>query len=129
MVTEESAEAEKFRQEVRTWLMANLPEGWGTPGYVAPEPFSKEAHELGQQWTKKLYDAGYTGFGYPKEYGGVERPAWETAIIRQEMARTGTHHSEMWPGMAKETLPTQDIERGRNLVRGLLRAWCRVRPG
>jgi alkylation response protein AidB-like acyl-CoA dehydrogenase len=90
MVSKESEKMQAFRQEVRTWLKDNLPEGWGTPEYVAPELSSVEANELGKWWTKKLYDAGYTGFGYPKEYGGIERPPEEIAIIRQEMARTGT---------------------------------------
>ena len=90
MVENESEEMQAFRQEVRTWLKANLPEGWGTPEYEAPEPSSREAHELAKWWTKKFYDAGYTGFGYPTEYGGIERTPEEIAIIRQETARTGT---------------------------------------
>lgn len=89
MVSEKSQKTEEFRQEVRTWLMDNLPEGWGTPSYVSPSARSKEAHELGTQWTKKLYDVGYRGFSYPKEYGGIERPDWQKAIIGQEIARTG----------------------------------------
>ncbi len=89
MVSEESEKAEEFRQEVRAWLMQNLPKGWGTPEYVPPKT-NKERHELGQWWTKKLYDAGYTAFGYPTEYGGIERPAWQRQIISGEMRRTGT---------------------------------------
>ncbi len=81
---------EAFRKEVRDWLKANLPKGWGTPEYKAPESFSRETHERGKWWTKKLYDAGYTGFGYPKEYGGIERPREEITIIREEMGRVGT---------------------------------------
>ncbi len=90
MVSEESAKADAFRQEVRTWLKENLPEGWGTPQYKAPDRLNEEAQESGRAWQKKLYDAGYTAFGYPREYGGIERPAWEIQIIREEMARTGT---------------------------------------
>jgi alkylation response protein AidB-like acyl-CoA dehydrogenase len=86
---EESAKAAAFRQEVRAWLEANLPKGWGTLDYVPPPRGSREAHEFGKEWTKKLYDVGYTGFGYPKEYGGIERPREEIMIIREEMARTG----------------------------------------
>ncbi len=89
MVSEEAAKAEEFRQEVRAWLMQNLPKGWGTPEYVPPKS-RKEEHELGQWWTKKLYDAGYTAFGYPVEYGGIERPAWQRQIIGQEVRRTGS---------------------------------------
>jgi alkylation response protein AidB-like acyl-CoA dehydrogenase len=90
MVISDSSKEEAFRKEVRAWLKANLPKGWGTPEYKAPKSFSREAHELGKWWQKKLYDVGYTGFGYPKEYGGIERPREEIAIIRQEMARVGT---------------------------------------
>ncbi|OGN89235.1 MAG: hypothetical protein A2158_06505, partial [Chloroflexi bacterium RBG_13_46_14] len=64
--------------------------GWGTPEYVPPERGSKEAHDLGKQWQKKLYDAGYTGFGIPKEYGGIERSREEAVVIREEISRIGT---------------------------------------
>ncbi len=99
MVSEESAKLDTLRREVRTWLKENLPKGWGTPDYVPPPSYSQEQHELGREWTKKLYDAGYTGFGYPKEYGGVERPTEEIAVIRQELARTGTPGGPLSLGM------------------------------
>jgi alkylation response protein AidB-like acyl-CoA dehydrogenase len=86
----DSAKLDAFRREVRAWLKANLPKGWGTPEYTAPDAFSREAHELGKSWQKRLYDVGYTGFGYPKKYGGIERPPQEIAIIREELARYGT---------------------------------------
>ena len=86
----ELGKAESLRQEVRDWLVKNLPEKWGTPEYQPPERLSRDAHELGESFTGRLYDAGYTGFGYPGEYGGIERPAWEIAVIREEMARCGT---------------------------------------
>ncbi len=99
MVSEDAEQAEAFRQEVRGWLKANLPTGWGTPEYIATERRSKEMQELGESWTKKCYDAGYTGFGYPKEYGGIERPAWQIRIIREEMSRTGTPPGPMSQGL------------------------------
>lgn len=89
MVSDESIGVETLRAEVRAFLDENLPEKWGTPEYVPAERLSQEAQELGKSFQKRLYEAGYTGFGYPKEYGGVERPAWEIAIIRQELARRG----------------------------------------
>ena len=90
MVSEESEKLQALRQEVRTWLRENLPEGWGTPAYVPPVRGTAEAQAAGKEWSKKLYDAGYTGFTVPKEYGGVERPRDEQAVIREEMSRTGT---------------------------------------
>jgi alkylation response protein AidB-like acyl-CoA dehydrogenase len=99
MVNEDSANQEAFRQEVRTWLKENLPEGWGTPKYKAPERLTEESQKLGEEWTKKLYDAGYTGFNYPKECGGIERPEWQRRIILQEMSRCGTPPGPMSQGL------------------------------
>jgi len=90
MVSEESEKLQALRQEVRAWLRDNLPEGWGTPEYVGLERGTAEGQAAGKAWVKKLYDAGYTGFTVPKEYGGIERSREEQAVIREEMARTGT---------------------------------------
>ena len=90
MVSSDTEKAEALRKEVRDWLIENLPEKWGTPDYESPERLSPEAQELGKSFQKRLYDAGYTGFNVSKEYGGVERPAWEVAIIREELVRRGT---------------------------------------
>lgn len=90
MVAKEVEELGALRLEVRAWLKENLPQGWGTPEYLAPERGTSEAQVIGKQWVKRLYDAGYTGFGVPKEYGGIERSPEEIAVIREEMARTGT---------------------------------------
>jgi alkylation response protein AidB-like acyl-CoA dehydrogenase len=89
MVSGETQKAEALREEVRAFLGKNLPEKWGTPAYKAPEPGSEQAIALNKSFTKKLYDAGYTGFGVPAKYGGVERPAGERAIIRAEILRSG----------------------------------------
>jgi len=99
MVSDNLEQKEKFREEVRTWLKENLPKGWGTPEYVAPVKLSPEYQEQAVQWRKKRYDAGYTGFDYPREYGGIERPAWQISIINEEMARTGTPPEPMSQGL------------------------------
>lgn len=90
MVSNESVEVATLREEVRAWLDENLPEKWGTPEYEPPEEDSPEARTLSKSFTKNIYDTGYTGFGVPVEYGGVERPAWERNIIREELRRRGT---------------------------------------
>ena len=42
---------ENFRREVHDWLVANLPDGWGTPSYKKPEdPAEKVA--FGRQWQR-----------------------------------------------------------------------------
>jgi alkylation response protein AidB-like acyl-CoA dehydrogenase len=99
VTTEQSSKEAVFRRQVRTWLKANLPKGWGTPEYKAPERQSEAAQVLGEQWTKTCYDAGYAGFGYPKEYGGIVRPDWEIRIIQEEFALCGTPPGPMSQGL------------------------------
>ena len=62
----ELSEPEKaFRDEVRTWLKANVPRKDGTA-----ESDMKSFVESRRAWQKKLYEAGYVGITWPKEYGG-----------------------------------------------------------
>ena len=52
-----------FRDEVRTWLNENKPkEPLPAPG------LERLAYE--KAWQKKLYDGGWAGISWPKEYGG-----------------------------------------------------------
>ena len=90
MVSNEAEKTEALREEVRAFLRENLPEKWGTPAYEPLEAGSEEQIALSKSFTKKLYDAGYTAFGVPAEYGGIERPPQEIAIIREELRRQGT---------------------------------------
>jgi len=90
MVSKETEKADVLREEVRAFLRENLPEKWGTPAYEPLEQGSEQAIALSKSFAKKMYDAGYTGFGVPAAYGGVERPAWEINIIREELRRQGT---------------------------------------
>lgn len=81
------SKTEALKEEVRAFLAKNLPPKWGTPAYKALEPGSPEAIALSKTFTQKLYDARYTGFGVPAKFGGIERPADERAVIRQELVR------------------------------------------
>jgi len=130
MVSQDSEKLVGFRKEVRDWLRANLPVGWGTPEYRGPEYLSEEYQALGEEWTKKLYDAGYTGLGYPKEYGGIERPLEEMIIIQQEMMRCGTPGGPMSQGvlMAAPTILShgQEWQKKRFIPKILSgeESWC-----
>ncbi len=64
-----------FRKSVRAWLEANLPR--------APLPTLDER----RAWHRKLYEAGYLGMGWPKEFGGGGARPMEQAIVADEMAR------------------------------------------
>ena len=80
-----SAEEEQFRQDLRQWLQQNLPQGWGTPGYKAPKGEGR-LHFL-REWQRKMYDGGYVGLSWPKEYGGRGASMIEMAIFNEEMAK------------------------------------------
>ena len=79
---------ETFRREVRDWLIANLPEGWGTPDYRRPEdPAEKVA--FGRRWQRKLHDGGWAGLHWPKEYGGRGATPLEQFLFAEEYTRVG----------------------------------------
>jgi alkylation response protein AidB-like acyl-CoA dehydrogenase len=78
-------EEERFRQRVRDFMKANLPEGWGTPGYKGAA--GEETMELQRDWTRRLHQAGFLGMAWPKEYGGQGASQIELAIFNEESAR------------------------------------------
>ena len=74
-----SPDEEAFRDEVRAWLKAN-----------APRDDSNEADqakliENRRAWQRKLYEAGYVGITWPKEYGGRGAGFMEQLIFNDEM--------------------------------------------
>jgi alkylation response protein AidB-like acyl-CoA dehydrogenase len=74
-----STEEEGFRDELRTWLDANHP---------GREPDGDEAaFEFRVDWQKKLFDAGWAGVSWPREYGGRGASLIEQAIFNEEMVR------------------------------------------
>jgi alkylation response protein AidB-like acyl-CoA dehydrogenase len=69
----------EFRDELRAWLAENHP-GEEPPGDDA-------AFNHRRDWQRKLFEAGYAGFAWPKEYGGRGATLVEQAIFGEEMAR------------------------------------------
>jgi alkylation response protein AidB-like acyl-CoA dehydrogenase len=78
-----SAEAEAFRAEIRAFLTEALPHDW--PGLGSMEKPDADAFSI--TWRRKLYEAGYIGLTWPKEYGGSGRTKVEQVVLAQEMAR------------------------------------------
>ena len=72
-----SAEDRAFREKTRRWLEANTP--------------SDDLKTLVERkaWHRTLYEAGYVGMLWPKEYGGWGATAMQQAIVQDEMARIG----------------------------------------
>jgi alkylation response protein AidB-like acyl-CoA dehydrogenase len=80
-----SAEEERFRQDLREWLKNNLPAGWGTSAFKVPK--GSERIQFLRDWQRKMYEGGYLGLSWPKEYGGRGASMIELAIFNEEMAR------------------------------------------
>jgi alkylation response protein AidB-like acyl-CoA dehydrogenase len=77
-------ESEAFRAEVRAWLEANLPAGWGEPGFsMTPE----ERRAFNTSWPEKLFAGGWICAGWPKEYGGKGLSLIEQVVANEEFAR------------------------------------------
>ena len=77
-----SASEKSFQQEVRDWLAQNKP-----PDREERESAQKEWIDKRRVWQKKLYEAGYIGLNWPKEYGGRGATLMEQVIFNQEMLR------------------------------------------
>lgn len=77
---------EKFRAELRTWLEANLPEGWLEGKRDLPEDLDEYSRVL-RAWQNKLYEGGWAAIAWPKEYGGRNASLMEEIIYHQEMVR------------------------------------------
>ena len=77
---------ERFRLELRAWLRAHLPPGWGTPGYEYPKTYEAWA-TVRRQWDRTLFAGGYAGLSWPREYGGRGATLIEQVIYFEEIAR------------------------------------------
>ncbi len=77
---------EHFRREVRTWLESNLPTGWGTPAYQAPEGAAAVV-DFARGWQQKLHEGGWAGLTWPRECGGRDASYVEQLLFGEEYAR------------------------------------------
>jgi alkylation response protein AidB-like acyl-CoA dehydrogenase len=72
-----------FRAELRTWLTDTIPT-------LPPKPPRDDwpaRREYDTHWQKLLYDAGYAGINWPKEYGGRGATPTEQLIYLEESER------------------------------------------
>jgi alkylation response protein AidB-like acyl-CoA dehydrogenase len=74
-----SPQEEAFRDELRAWVEQNHP---------GEEPEGDEAaFEFRRDWQRKLFEGGWAGVSWPKEYGGRGATLIEQAIFSEEMVR------------------------------------------
>jgi alkylation response protein AidB-like acyl-CoA dehydrogenase len=81
-----TSEQEAYRKKVREWLIENLPEGWGTPQFKWPDD-ENEVSQFYRNWMRKVYEAGFGGISWPKEYGGQGLTFVEEIIFDEEAGK------------------------------------------
>ena len=78
-------EEQLFRDELRAWLQANVPPPFA--GHPTHEEDKGEYFAYLRDWQRKVYEAGWAGLSWPKEYGGRGAKLIEQAIFQEEWAR------------------------------------------
>jgi alkylation response protein AidB-like acyl-CoA dehydrogenase len=104
----DTPEEAAFRAELRAWLETNLPEE-RRGGRGGAQRFDDS---FGREWSKLLYEGGYAGLTWPKEYGGAGAPYSFQAIFYEEMARANApgHVGVIGLGMAGPTIMAHGSE-------------------
>lgn len=124
-------ELQEFQNEVSSWFAANKPKD---PGFRLPESFMEvgtdRQFEFLRDWQRKVYDAGYLGMAWPKEYGGGGMPQAYQDVVTREMA--AQHVPFMtntiglnWAGPLILQMGTE--EQKTSYIKGILSAediWC-----
>jgi len=122
-------EQETFRKEVRQWLERTLPDDLRGRGFAASRADQAEVRKL-RAWQKTMYEGGYVGTDWPREFGGRGATLVEQIILYQEMARAESPQpvnrgglSMLGPTLMKYGTPAQQ----RRFLPAILTAdelWC-----
>ena len=99
-------EQQAFREEVRAWLERNLPAESTSRVVAGPDVPRPEVYGFLRQWQRKLYEAGFLGLTWPKEYGGRSLTYVEELILHEEtaMAKAPPNLNILGIGMAGPTI-------------------------
>ncbi len=118
---------EAFRSELAEWLVRELPK--------LPEMPHREdwpaRRRFDTDWQKRLFDGGYAGLNWPKEYGGADRTPTEQLIFFEETTKAkapyvgvnfvGTLHAG--PTLVEEGTPEQKATHLPRILAGD-EVWC-----
>ena len=117
----DTPEEAAFRGDLRAWLASALPEDWAERDpHVGRWDF-----EFARDWSRRLYEAGYAGLTWPKEYGGAGLPPTYQAILLEEMAKADApdHVGVIGLGMAGPTIMAHGTDaQKRESLAGILSA-------
>ncbi|MCX7619992.1 MAG: acyl-CoA dehydrogenase family protein [Acidimicrobiales bacterium] len=80
-----SESEQQFRKELREWLAETLPT---LPPKPDPDDWpARRDYDTG--WQRRLFDAGYAGINWPREFGGRGATLTEQLIFLEETTRAG----------------------------------------
>ena len=106
---------EAFRQELRDFLAAELPDGWDPLDQPGESP--EERHAFTRSMANKLADKGWLTLAWPEEYGGQGRSIMEQVIYREEMSYWNVPGTDLgtgaisWVGPVLMIAGTEDQKR------------------
>jgi len=75
---------EAFKSRLVEWLASNVEPGWKARCETRAQWASVE-----REWDRKLFEGGWAGLWWPKEYGGLDAPTSQKVLFEQERARWG----------------------------------------
>ncbi|MBM4384916.1 MAG: acyl-CoA dehydrogenase family protein [Deltaproteobacteria bacterium] len=118
---------EKFRAELRGWLADAVPKHGPPP--PRHDWDARRTWDMG--WQRKLFEAGYAGVNWPKEYGGRGATLTEELVYYEETARAKAPYVGMGFVGLRHGGPTliaegTELQKKRHLPR-ILRGeevWC-----
>src|SRR5436190_7934540 len=125
---------DRFRAEVRKWLLANAPKTMFIPARAEEDVCwgGKKVHYPPDmlQWMKVMGERGWTAPTWPKEYGGGGLSPAEAKVLHEEMRRlklrpalAGFGLTMIGPLLLHEGSEEQKREHLPPIVRGEIR-WC-----
>jgi alkylation response protein AidB-like acyl-CoA dehydrogenase len=124
-----TADEEKFRDELRDWLHAHIPEEWTKPGFWESLP-DQQSFELRREWERDKALAGFAGIQWPTEYGGRGGTPGMKAIYDQEMVLARAPRSVNPLGLtflAPTVMAIGTDEQRKDIIGPMLRnevIWC-----
>jgi alkylation response protein AidB-like acyl-CoA dehydrogenase len=75
---------ETYRYQARDWLANNTERREGPPEHHEVEYYTAEVMAKGRALQRRVYEAGYAGISFPKEYGGQGLPSdYEAAFLEE----------------------------------------------
>jgi alkylation response protein AidB-like acyl-CoA dehydrogenase len=121
-----SPEEVRFRDELRAWLQANVPQDWSE---WREKPIEESFPYL-RAWQRKLHEGRWAAVSWPKEYGGRGATLPQQAIFWEEMARVEAPPmaNSLGLGLIGPTIIAHGTEaQKKRFIPGILSAeeiWC-----